>query len=127
MTTLVNIHHKVEYDEYIGRPGKGLDGYFGNPPEHSFGGVGKDTIIERYRVYFYKRIAEDAEFRSRVAALKGKRLGCFCVPTKCHGMIIIEYLEGISVDEQMKAFKRLPKTFKDPKPAPEPTIDIFED
>jgi hypothetical protein len=127
ITTLVNINRGQEYDEYIGRAGHGLSGYFGNPPEHSFGGVGRDTIVERYRVYFYKRIAEDAEFRRRVAELKGRRLGCFCVPLKCHGMVIIEYLEGISVEEQMLAFKKTRKQEKPPRKEAHPSINIFED
>jgi hypothetical protein len=30
-----------------------------------------------------------------VLELKGKRLGCFCVPRKaCHGFIIAEWLDG---------------------------------
>jgi len=102
MTTLINIHHKSKYDIYIGRAGKGQDGYFGNPKEHSADGAPRDVQVERFRVYFYKRIAEDAEFKRRVLQLKDEILACFCYPKLCHGMVYIEYLEGISVNEQMQ-------------------------
>ena len=127
MTTLVNIHKTNEYDVYIGRAGKGFNGEFGNPPEHLHGGVSRDTAVERFRTYFYKRIESDENFRSRVSALKGQRLGCFCYPLKCHGMVYIEYLEGISVDDQVKAAKPQPKPVKPLKAATEPVIDIFAD
>jgi hypothetical protein len=48
--------------------GRGEDGYFGNP----------------------FRMGQDSEFKHRVLALKGKRLGCFCKPKACHGDVIAE-------------------------------------
>ena len=112
MTSLVNIYHKIPYDVYIGRAGKGLDGYCGNPCPLKKSGLNKqgypvatedDRIecITDYRKYFYKRIAEDPEFKARIDALKGKVLACFCFPKMCHGMVIIEYLEGIPVEQQI--------------------------
>jgi hypothetical protein len=128
LTTLVNINKIDDYDVYIGRAGKGQSGYFGNPPEHKKDGVGRDTIVERYRTYFYKRIAEDAEFRSRVAALKGLRLGCFCFPLKCHGMVIIEHLEGVTVEEQMDRLRARPtQPTRKHRPVENNFTDIFAD
>lgn len=96
-TTVVNIR-KDFYDVYIGRAGKGQDGYFGNP--HVVGYCPlcrkthkRDEAIPLFREYFNKRIAEDVEFRERVLELEGKRLGCFCKPQECHGDIYIEWLE----------------------------------
>ena len=93
MTKVVNL--RVEpYDVYIGRAGKGEDGYFGNPirlgPFMSRG-----STIEAYREFFYQRIATDSEFKRRIHGLKGKRLGCFCKPAACHGDIIAEYLNNL--------------------------------
>lgn len=74
-TTVVNLF-KEQYDQYIGRAGKGQDGYFGNP----FPLLASETrgaTIERYKKYFDNRIATDEEFKQRILALKGKTLGCF--------------------------------------------------
>jgi hypothetical protein len=61
MTKVVNIY-KDKYDVYIGRAGKGQDGFFGNPfileKEED-----RNIVIESYRDYFYRRIADDKEFR----------------------------------------------------------------
>ena len=103
ITKLVNIYHKIPYDVYIGRAGKGQDGYYGNPI--SLQGGDREACLSAYREYFNKRIAEDATFKERIQALKGKVLGCFCFPKMCHGMVIIEYLHGITVQQQMKIDK----------------------
>lgn len=92
MTTVVNIKTH-EYDVYIGRPGKGLDGYFGNPLRLK-PGENRGETIEKYRKRFLKRIEEDAEFKRRVLELRGKRLGCFCKPFPCHGDVIKEWLDA---------------------------------
>jgi hypothetical protein len=80
---------------YIGRAGKGHDGFFGNPyvlgPNNPRG-----STIERYKSYFYSRMREP-EFRARVMQLAGKRLMCFCKPHACHGDVIAEFLNGTVV------------------------------
>lgn len=92
-TKAVNIH-RDEYDVYIGRAGRGMDGYFGNP-FRLIPGTPRGSTLENYRDYFYKRIESDNEFKRRILSLKGKRLGCFCKPQACHGDIIAEYLNNI--------------------------------
>ena len=89
-TTVVNIC-KEPYDVYIGRAGKGKDGYFGNPVVME---VEEDRplVLEWYKRYFYSRLKADPEFKQRVLELKDKKLGCFCKPKSCHGDIIAEYL-----------------------------------
>jgi hypothetical protein len=98
-TKVVNIHKKEEYDVYIGRAGKGQDGYYGNPIP--LGPAGRDACVAEYRTYFYNRIATDLEFKESIEGLRGKRLGCFCYPKCCHGMVIVEYLDGVSVADQL--------------------------
>jgi hypothetical protein len=89
------------YHEYIGRPGKGKDGYFGNP--FIIGPDGdREKVIALYKEYFDLRIKEDLVFKRGVQELDGKVLGCFCAgkggltvldkPFTCHGQIILEYL-----------------------------------
>lgn len=92
----VNLRHE-SYDVYIGRAGRGQDGYFGNPFKLK-AQEDRGTMIERYRTYFKKRIMADAKFRNRIQELHGKRLGCFCKPRTCHGDVIVEYLEDESID-----------------------------
>lgn len=92
---------ETKYDEYIGRAGKGKDGYFGNPFPPEDRNCEKSVLasIEQFRQYFLARVEVDPTFRERAMALKGKALGCFCkcrkTPNKpCHGDVIVEWLEG---------------------------------
>jgi hypothetical protein len=89
-TVVVNIY-KEQFDAYIGRAGRGEDGYFGNPFRMENGTSREDTV-EKFQRYFTARIEKDVEFRRRVLALKGKRLGCFCKPQACHGDVIADWL-----------------------------------
>jgi len=92
-TRVVNIKYE-DYDVYIGRAGRGNDGYFGNPFILS-ANEKRGSSIEKYRTYFYERMKTDDEFRNRINELKGKLLGCFCKPYPCHGDVIAEYLKTI--------------------------------
>lgn len=89
-TTVANVYSKVP-GIYIGRKGKGQDGYFGNPFRAKDESQ-REEVIALYRKYFYKRIAEDDEFYNRIVALSGSVLLCFCAPKKCHGNVIANYL-----------------------------------
>jgi len=89
-TTVVNIRTS-NYDVYIGRQGRGHDGYWGNPFT-----IGKDgdrqRVLSLYFAYFRNRMIDDPEFLSRLQKLIGQRLGCFCAPLPCHGNAMAEYL-----------------------------------
>jgi hypothetical protein len=88
-TCRVNFY-KDEYDVYIGRPGKGLSGDFGNP----FKDGTREENISRFRSYFYDLIARSLEFRMQIEFLRNKRLACFCPLNKtCHGDVYVEYFE----------------------------------
>ena len=75
---VVNINKEC-FDVYIGRAGRGEDGYFGNPFRIG-NGISREDAVQKFQKYFTERIEKDSEFRRRVLALKGKRLGCFCTP-----------------------------------------------
>jgi hypothetical protein len=98
VTRVVNLY-KEPYDVYIGRPGKGKDGYFGNPiscgeecpvcaQTHQLPG---DTLV-CYKEYLLARTAEDPEFFYHVMNLHDKVLGCFCKPKPCHGDVLVEFI-----------------------------------
>jgi len=89
-TIVVNIY-KERFDVYIGRGGRGEDGYFGNPFRME-NGTTREDAIQKFQKYFSERIEKDSEFRRRVLELKGKKLGCFCKPKACHGDVIAEWL-----------------------------------
>lgn len=100
---VVNIYQS-EYDVYIGRAGKGRDGYFGNPHPIGYCEICFEThnragSITAYSLDFQMRLIEDAEFLRRVHELKGLVLGCFCKPKDCHGDIIVDYLESLNEGE----------------------------
>lgn len=84
LTRVVNMRSE-ECDVYCGRPS-----FLGNP--YRIGEYTREESIEKFRIYFYKRIKKDKNFRQRVKALKGKRIGCWCEPLPCHLDIVAEYL-----------------------------------
>ncbi len=79
------VHCKKEkYDIYIGRPSK-----WGNPFV-----IGKDgdreQVIEKYREW----IKQQPELLESLPELKGKVLGCWCPPKKCHGDVLVELIKA---------------------------------
>lgn len=95
---VVNIYAE-KYDVYIGRPGRGQPGIFGNP--HAIGRCplckcthNRREAIDAFKAYFYARLADDPQFQAAVHTLKGKVLGCFCAPKPCHGDVIVRYVTG---------------------------------
>ncbi len=101
MTRVVNIrrlHARWESEEdhvYIGRAGKGLSGYFGNPLEIGRDG-NREEVLVKYRSYLENRISTDPEFRQRVKELSGKVLVCFCKPKPCHGDVLAEFADRLT-------------------------------
>jgi hypothetical protein len=82
MTTVVNLNHD-EYDVYIGR-----GSIWGNPFIRGKDG-NKLEVIEKYK----KFLLSNEVLLKKLETLKGKRLGCFCKPKRCHGDIIVEILQ----------------------------------
>ncbi len=96
-TVVVNIYQE-QFDVYIGRAGRGEDGYFGNPFRMG-NGISREDTVQKFQKYFIVRIENNSEFRRRVLALKGKRLGCFCKPKTCHGEVIADWLNKMEEKE----------------------------
>lgn len=79
--TLV-VHCKRDaYDVYIGRPSK-----WGNPFS-----IGKDgtraEVIQKYREWIATQ-----PLMNELDELRGKKLGCWCKPSACHGDVLVELL-----------------------------------
>lgn len=96
MTNVIHIRNapkdweKLNEYVYIGRAGKGLSGYFGNP----FRDGTRAEIVKYFREYFERQLLTNEVFAAKVLDLQGKTLVCFCKPLLCHGDVIVEYLDG---------------------------------
>lgn len=109
-TKVVSLKLREAYDFYIGRSTSaptglarnlGADGVFGNPVKKGAtcpecGAIHQEAgdTLPCFERYFLRRIATDVEFRTRVIALRGKRIACFCAPGPCHGDVYVAWLDG---------------------------------
>ena len=106
MVKIVNIHHKVPYDIYIGRPRKGM-GYnkFANPfPINDSIGETRDIVIQKHRKHLWQQIKSGEITKDELLAMEDKTLGCFCnYPSQnCHGSNFIKALEWIKKEMDNK-------------------------
>ena len=87
---------------YIGRPGRGFSGEFGN--RHEVGTCiacqyrhhTRDAAIELHAAELCERFLTDVGYRQQVESLRGKYLVCFCWPKRCHGENYVEILRSSS-------------------------------
>lgn len=89
---------RESYDVYIGRgndPESGERGEWGNPFSHKSSAMATVTkansveeAIESYKRHLWKQIRSGEVSLERLVALKGKTLGCWCVPGPCHGEVL---------------------------------------
>lgn len=88
-TRLVNLHTTKEGDYiFIGRPSK-----WGNPFIKGRDGT-RQQVCDKYDNWFRDQIRTNSTFRKEIEELKGKVLACYCVPQRCHGQTIINYLNS---------------------------------
>lgn len=80
-TTVVNMSHD-ECDIRIDRATK-----WGNPFLIGKDGTRKE-VIEKYKVW----IQTQPHLIEALDELRGKKLGCWCVPKQCHGHVLLELL-----------------------------------
>ena len=74
-TTVVN-RKKSPYDFYIGRGSK-----WGNPFEmKNYSKDERDRVCDEYEKWFWT-----TDLPKQIGELKGKVLGCYCKPLRCHG------------------------------------------
>jgi len=48
--------------------------------------------IDKYRVYIIEKLNKDETLVTQLLKLKGKNLGCWCKPDKCHGDVLLELI-----------------------------------
>ena len=93
---VVNLY-KEPYDVYIGRPSE-----FGNPYSHmkntlaQYQVKNRDEAVDKFEEY----VKAHPELIPKIKEqLKGKVLGCYCAPLKCHGDILARIANA---DEEVK-------------------------
>ena len=76
---------KKPYDVYIGRPSK-----WGNPFSHQEGTLAKFKVASRDDAVdeYEKWLQSQPELLAALPELKGKVLGCWCAPKRCHGDVL---------------------------------------
>lgn len=67
MTRVVNVRHDA-FDVYIGRGSP-----YGNP--YPVWEEGREEAVRKFTADFHARLRFDPEYRARILALRGKRLG----------------------------------------------------
>lgn len=105
------VHVKDGYDVYIGRPGHGLSGPWGNP--YSVKEYGRQCAIAKYETFVNINLINGTWSEEDLLELDGKRLGCFCAPKSCHGDVLVRIVQkikmlkkfGVSYTDQLR--KRL--------------------
>jgi len=115
-TTIVNVkvaYIRSDYDnlqewindednEYIGRAGIVFINKKRYPPQNSewhnpfkiSKDMTRDQCLRKYKKYLIEKL-KDNECLERFKKLRGKNLGCWCKPEKCHGDIIIKLLDDM--------------------------------
>lgn len=100
MTKVVNCRDTACYDIYIGRgrdPRTGKLSQFGNPFSHQVSTLARFHVntrkeaIEKFREW----ILTQPEMLKALCGLRGKILGCWCVPLACHGHVLAEMVDNL--------------------------------
>lgn len=77
----------------------------------------RDTVCEKYKEY----VKSKPEMMKKLEELRGKTLGCWCKPERCHGDVLVELLEEIS---ESKEFRKDSINFKIVDKLPNNRIDF---
>lgn len=56
----------------------------------------REDVIKKYEMYIRAKIEKDG-LHGELGKLRGKKLGCWCCPSLCHGDVLVKLLaEGLS-------------------------------
>jgi len=118
-TKVVNRHHHVHFDQYIGR-GTPFGNPYKLPPKATE--EQRAACLVQFERYFFARVEEDPAFRHAVLSLRGKILGCSCVPRPCHGVTLAAWIDSQPPDAPLELLLDLDESEETP-PWPEPSKD----
>lgn len=80
----VNMRHEP-YDVFVARPSR-----WGNPYREGPDGS-LDEVLVKYEAYVRSR----PDLMNALPELRGKRLGCWCWPKKCHADVLARMAEEV--------------------------------
>lgn len=66
---------------------------FANPYKIGKDGT-REEVLEKYKEYIINKINNNPELMRELNSMKGKKLGCWCFPERCHGNILLELIES---------------------------------
>ena len=94
MTKVVNIHHRLPYNIYVGR---GRGSIWGNPYSHMPDTLAQYKVATRQEAVdkYAQWIQTQPELLHRLIQLKGQTLGCWCVPAACHATILAQMADAL--------------------------------
>jgi hypothetical protein len=52
-----------------------------------------DAVCDKFKSFMKERLDKDKDLVKQLTSLKGKRLGCWCKPEKCHGDVLVELID----------------------------------
>jgi len=97
-TTVVH-NLRDDFDVYIGRevPEHGLPASkWGNPfVMEDESDAERERAIAAYREW----VVQQPELMGSLEELRGRRLGCWCAPKRCHGDVLVELIESLHESE----------------------------
>lgn len=99
-TVVANMHSGK--DEYLLRWARSSDRFvridrqsdWGNPFEIPSDGD-RDAVCDSYEIFFPRKFS----LHNRIDELRGKVLGCWCYPLRCHGNYLIDKTEEVNADD----------------------------
>lgn len=59
----------------------------------------RDEVLKKYKIYISEKLKDDKELVYELNKMKGKKIGCWCYPEKCHGDILVEIIESKNENE----------------------------
>ena len=74
---------------------------FANPYKIGQHGTREDVLV-KYKNYILNKLENNEQLMRELVSLRGKNLGCWCCPNKCHGNILLELIDKFSIDNVEK-------------------------
>lgn len=59
----------------------------------------RENILKKYKLYIIERLNQDINLVDQLLSLRGKNLGCSCIPEeqdRCHGQILLRLIDDFS-------------------------------
>jgi len=53
----------------------------------------RNDVLEKYELYIREILDNDPNMVKKLLKLKGKKLGCWCKPNRCHGDILFKLID----------------------------------